>query len=149
MAVSTIQDGPGRTASIPQSLRGIVLEAKVLTICRLTSATGRNVEHVRSYEASRILPSASRDSSYRSYGRARLNRLGFIRWARGLSLSLDLVKTLLKHSDDRSQSCAVDDIAKRQREKVERTISDLQALRAEFDWIIESLSPERSVGISP
>jgi len=134
------------------------MNAKVLTIGRLAEATGTNVETIRFYEKSGILPSPARtEGNYRSYDPAHLRRLSFIRRARDLGFSLDQVKTLLTLSDDRKQSCAaVDDIAKVHRDEVERKIADLTSLKAELDRIIdtcrcgtvaecriiESLSPE-------
>jgi Cu(I)-responsive transcriptional regulator len=116
------------------------VETKILTIGRLASATGTNVETIRFYEKSGILPLPSRtEGNYRSYDPAHLNRLSFIRRARDLGFSLDQVKALLALADDRSQSCAaVDDIAKFHREDVERKIKDLQAMKAELDRIIDT-----------
>ncbi|MET0171255.1 helix-turn-helix domain-containing protein [Agrobacterium sp. lyk4-40-TYG-31] len=116
------------------------METKILTIGRLASATGTNVETIRFYEKSGILPLPSRtEGNYRSYDPAHLNRLSFIRRARDLGFSLDQVKALLALADDRSQSCAaVDDIAKFHREDVERKIKDLQAMKAELDRIIDT-----------
>lgn len=135
------------------------MDAQVLTIGRLARATGTNVETIRFYEKSGILPPPARtEGNYRSYDPAHLNRLSFIRRARDLGFSLDQVKALLTLSDDRTQSCAaIDDIARKHREEVERKIRDLQALKAELDRIvdtcqsgtvadcriIESLSPPR------
>jgi Cu(I)-responsive transcriptional regulator len=135
------------------------LEAKILTIGRLARATGTNVETIRFYEKSGILPAPARtDGNYRSYDPAHLNRLSFVRRARDLGFSLDEVKALLKLSDDQNQSCAaVDNIAKKHRDEVERKIRDLEALKSELDRIIdectcgtvaecriiESLSPSR------
>ena len=71
------------------------MEAKVLTIGRLASATGTNVETIRFYEKSGVLPSPSRtDGNYRSYDPDHLNRVSFIRRARDLGFSLDQVKAL-------------------------------------------------------
>ena len=130
----------------------------------LSRLTDTKVETIRFYEKSGLLPEPARtEGNYRSYEPSHLNRLSFIRRARDLGFSLDQVKALLRLSDDRSQSCtAVDDIAKTHREEVESKIRDLQALKAELDRIIdscrcgtvaecriiESLSPERSVGKS-
>ena len=118
----------------------MILEAKVLTIGGLAKATGTNVETIRFYEKSGILPAPARtDGNYRSYDPVHLNRLSFIRRARDLGFSLDQVKALLRLSDDRSQPCAaVDDIAKLHREEVERKIKDLKALKAELDRIIDT-----------
>lgn len=116
------------------------MKPEVLTIGRLAGATGTNVETIRFYEKSGILPSPARtDGNYRSYDQAHLKRLSFIRRARDLGFSLDQVKALLDLSDDRTRSCAaVDDIAKGHRDEVERKIADLQALKRELDRIIDS-----------
>jgi Cu(I)-responsive transcriptional regulator len=118
----------------------MILESKILTIGRLAAATGTNVETIRFYEKSGILARPSRtEGNYRSYDPEHLNRLSFIRRARDLGFSLDQVKALLKLSDDRAQSCAaVDDIARLHRDEVERKISDLEALKAELDRIIDT-----------
>ena len=116
------------------------MSSKVLTIGRLAEATGTNVETIRFYEKSGILPSPARtDGNYRSYDPDHLKRLSFIRRARDLGFSLDQVKALLRLSDDRNQSCAaVDDIAKIHREEVERKIADLMSLKTELDRIIDT-----------
>ncbi|MDZ7874021.1 MAG: helix-turn-helix domain-containing protein [Rhizobium sp.] len=116
------------------------MNGKVLTIGRLAEATGTNVETIRFYEKSGILPSPARtDGNYRSYDPAHLRRLRFIRRARDLGFSLDQVKALLHLSDDRNQSCAaIDDIAKVHREEVERKIADLVSLKGELDRIIDT-----------
>ncbi len=115
---------------------------KVLTIGRLAEATGTNVETIRFYEKSGILPPPARtDGNYRSYEPSHLNRLSFIRRARELGFSLDQVKALLQLSDDRSRSCAaIDDIAKLHRIEVERKIKDLVSLKSELDRIIDTCS---------
>jgi DNA-binding transcriptional MerR regulator len=106
-----------------------------------------------------LLPAPARtEGNYRSYDRAHLNRLSFIRRARDLGFSLDQIRDLLALSDDRGQSCAaVDAIAKEHRAEVERKITDLRSLKKELDRmidqcgcgvvadcrIIESLSPRQ------
>lgn len=116
------------------------MKAEVLTIGRLASATHTNVETIRFYEKSGILPSPARTGgNYRSYDPEHLKRLSFIRRARDLGFSLGEVKALLGLSDDRTRSCAaVDDIARRHRDEVERKIADLQALKAELDRVIDT-----------
>jgi Cu(I)-responsive transcriptional regulator len=116
------------------------MKAEVLTIGRLATATGTNVETIRFYEKSGILPSPARtDGNYRSYDPAHLKRLSFIRRARDLGFSLDQVRALLGLSDDRRRSCeAVDNIAKEHRDEVERKIADLLALKTELDRIIDT-----------
>ncbi len=136
------------------------MSEKNLTIGHLARETGTKVETVRFYEKSGLLPAPARTGgNYRSYDRAHLNRLSFIRRARDLGFSLDQVRALLALSDDRDQSCAaVDAIAKEHRAEVERKITDLQSLKAELDRminqcghgvvadcrIIETLSPHQT-----
>jgi Cu(I)-responsive transcriptional regulator len=136
------------------------MSANILTIGHLARETGTKVETVRFYEKTGLLPKPTRtEGNYRSYDRAHLNRLSFIRRARDLGFSLDQIRALLALSDDRERSCsAVDEIAKEHREEVERKIADLQSLKKELDrmidqcgcgvvadcQIIESLSPAES-----
>jgi Cu(I)-responsive transcriptional regulator len=135
------------------------MNSRIMTIGHLARETGTNVETVRFYEKSGLLPKPTRtEGNYRSYDRAHLNRLSFIRRARDLGFSLDQIRTLLALSDDGDRSClAVDEIAKEHRLEVERKIADLQSLKKELDRmidqcghgavadcrIIESLSPGR------
>ncbi|WP_122523231.1 MerR family transcriptional regulator [Pannonibacter phragmitetus] len=139
------------------------MNAHTLTIGHLARETDTKVETIRFYEKSGLLPAPARTGgNYRSYDRAHLNRLSFIRRARDLGFSLDQIRALLALSDDRDQSCAsVDAIAKEHREEVERKIADLQSLKAELDRmidrcgcgvvadcrIIESLSPSNAAAL--
>lgn len=115
------------------------MSANILTIGHLARETGTKVETVRFYEKTGLLPKPTRtEGNYRSYDRAHLNRLSFIRRARDLGFSLDQIRALLALSDDRERSCAaVDEIAKEHREEVERKIADLQSLKKELDRMID------------
>lgn len=95
------------------------MNANILTIGHLARETGTKVETVRFYEKSGLLPQPTRtEGNYRSYDRAHLNSLSFIRRARDLGFSLDQIRALLALSDDRERSCAaVDEIAKEHRER--------------------------------
>lgn len=115
------------------------MSLRALTIGNLARETGTKVETIRFYEKSGLLPIPARtEGNYRSYNRAHLNRLSFIRRARDLGFSLDQIRALLALADDRNQSCAsVDAIAKEHREEVERKIADLLSLKAELDRMID------------
>lgn len=115
------------------------MSERKLTIGHLARETGTRVETVRFYERSGLLPEPARTAgNYRSYDRAHLNRLSFIRRARDLGFSLDQIRALLALSDDRDRSCsAVDEIAKEHRREVERKIADLQSLKNELDRMID------------
>ncbi len=115
------------------------MNSRALTIGHLARQTGTKVETVRFYEKSGLLPAPARtEGNYRSYDRAHLNRLSFIRRARDLGFSLDQIRALLALSDDRNRPCAaVDAIANQHRAEVERKIRDLTALKLELDRMID------------
>ena len=137
------------------------MAAEQLTIGDLAKATDTKVETIRYYERVGLLPAPARTSgNYRSYSSEQLDRLSFIRRARGLGFSLSQVRGLLRLSDQRRRSCeAVDAIAREHLAEVDRKIADLAALRRELDSIIsqcghgtvaecriiEALSPSQTV----
>src|SRR6516225_5817549 len=130
-----------------------------LTIGQLAREAATKVETIRFYEKTGLLPAPARTSgNYRAYGTEHLNRLSFIRRARGLGFSIEQIRALLGLADNKEQPCeAVDAIAQEHLEAVNRKISDLKALRRELDRmigrcqhgtvaecrIIETLSPPR------
>lgn len=109
-----------------------------LSIGDLGKATGTKVETIRYYENVGLLPKPARTAgNYRSYTAVHLTRLGFIRRARDLGFSVDVVRQLLRLSDDRDRGCdEVDAIARAHLADVERKITDLQALRTELNGLI-------------
>jgi DNA-binding transcriptional MerR regulator len=113
-----------------------------LTIGKLAGATGTKVETIRYYEQIGLLPAPARSAAnYRSYETAHLRRLSFIRRARDLGFSIDQVRELMGLADRRDQSCiAVDVIANQHRDAITQKITDLTALAAELDVLIDSCS---------
>lgn len=110
------------------------------TIGELGKATGTKVETIRYYERIGLLPKPSRTGgNYRSFGKAELGRLSFIRRARDLGFSLDQVRALLNLSDDADRDCTtVDKLAKQHLAEVERKIADLKALHQELTALVRS-----------
>jgi DNA-binding transcriptional MerR regulator len=83
-------------------------------------------------------------TNYRSYAPDHIARLSFIRRARGLGFTLDDVRELLDLASDADQSCeAIDAMAVRQRDAIDRKISDLTALRQQLDGVIEACGQGR------
>jgi DNA-binding transcriptional MerR regulator len=113
-----------------------------LTIGKLAGATGTKVETIRYYEQIGLLPAPARSAAnYRTYEAAHLRRLSFIRRARDLGFSIDQVRELMGLADRRDQSCiAVDVIANQHRDAITQKITDLTALAAELDVLIDSCS---------
>jgi DNA-binding transcriptional MerR regulator len=102
-----------------------------IAIGQLAQLAATKVETIRYYERINLLEAPARTAgNYRTYGQADVNRLSFIRRSRDLGFSLDQVRSLLRLSDERHQSCAeVDRIANAQLAEVTSKIADLCALR--------------------
>lgn len=111
-----------------------------MRIGELANATETNVETVRHYEKIGILPKPARTSAnYRSYGLDHLVRLTFIRRARYLGFSLEVVRELLKLAGDEQQSCeAIAALSLAQVAQIEMKIEDLRALKSELSRIAVS-----------
>jgi Cu(I)-responsive transcriptional regulator len=116
-----------------------------MKIGELARATATNVETVRYYERIGMLAAPARtDTNYRSYAPDHIARLSFIRRARGLGFTLDDIRELLDLASDADQSCdAIDAMAVRQRDAIDRKISDLTALRQQLDGVIEACGQGR------
>ena len=114
--------------------------AEKLTIGKLAEATGTKVETVRWYEkVGLIVPPARTSGNYRAYSPDDLARLSFIRRARDLGFSLDLVRALLSLAAQRERDCGtVDVIAAAHLVEVDRKLADLTALRRELSRLIST-----------
>ncbi|RJL16438.1 MerR family transcriptional regulator [Paracoccus siganidrum] len=110
----------------------------MLSIGKLSAATGVKVPTIRYYEQIGLLPEAERSAgNQRLYGPKAQERLGFIRHARDLGFPLEAIRELLSLSDRPDIPCAAaDQIAKRQLAAVHARISRLQALQAELERMI-------------
>jgi DNA-binding transcriptional MerR regulator len=110
----------------------------MLTIGKLSQASGVKVPTIRYYEEIGLLPEAERSAgNQRLYGRKAEERLTFIRHARELGFPLDAIRDLLSLSDRPDQSCAAADaIASAQLAAVEARIARLTALKAELERML-------------
>lgn len=111
----------------------------MLTIGKLSEATGVKVPTIRYYEEIGMLPEAERTAgNQRVYGHDSTERLAFIRHARDLGFPLEAIRELLGLSDNPDQPCAeVDRIAARQLVEVKARISRLRALEAELERMLK------------
>lgn len=112
---------------------------KTYSIGALARAAATNVETIRYYEKSGLLPPPARTASnYRVYEQTHLDRLVFIRRGRDLGFSLDEVRALLRLTDDRTRSCTeVDQIARTHLAEVERKLADLTKLKKELKHLVD------------
>lgn len=113
-----------------------------LKIGELSRRTGANIETIRYYERIRLLARPARTGgNYRDYQAADVDRLAFIRHARGLGFDLDDIRALLQMSDTPEQDCAdADRIARRHLVAVEQKIGRLLQLKAELVRMVDECS---------
>lgn len=77
-----------------------------MKIGELSAATATQIETIRYYEREGLLPAPARtQGNFRSYEAPHLERLQFIRHCRGLDMSLDEVRVLLRVKDDAADDC--------------------------------------------
>lgn len=110
----------------------------MLTIGKLSQATGVKVPTIRYYEQIGLLPSPERSlGNQRLYGGSAQDRLAFIRHARELGFPLEAIRDLLSLQDRPDQSCAAADaIARQQLAAVGQRIARLTALKAELERML-------------
>ena len=111
-----------------------------ISIGELSRRTGVKVPTIRYYESVALMPSPSRsEGQQRRYGEAEVSRLTFVRHARELGFEIEAIRELLAMSEQPDQSCAeADRIARRHMSEVDRRISQLTALRAELQRMVDA-----------
>ena len=111
----------------------------MITIGTLSKRTGVNIETIRYYERSRLIPPAPRtESGRRLYKAEDIRRLTFIRHARDLGFDIAAIKTMLALQDVPEESCQrVSSIASDQLQAVESRIRRLRGLRTELVRMIK------------
>jgi MerR family transcriptional regulator, mercuric resistance operon regulatory protein len=104
--------------------------AQELTIGRLSELTGVNIETIRYYERTKVLPAPARTASGRRvYQSADARTLVFLRRARELGFSLDEIRALLRLGGPEKASCReVRRIAAHHLDDIRAKISDLRKL---------------------
>ncbi|MCV2448168.1 MerR family transcriptional regulator [Paracoccus sp. DMF] len=117
----------------------------MLSIGKLSSATGVKVPTIRYYEQIGLLPRAGRSTgNQRLYDRPAVERLAFIRHARELGFSLEDIRELLALADDPEKPCAAADlIAGRQLAAVNARLRRLEALRDELQRMLAQCTSGR------
>lgn len=105
-----------------------------MKIGELAAASDTAVETIRYYEREALLPAPARtESNYRSYDSDHLARLQFIRYCRGLDMSLDEIRVLLRFKDSPRENCAdVNAVLDEHIGHVSRRIRELRALEKEL-----------------
>src|SRR5215831_15832077 len=104
--------------------------AAELTIGRVSALTGVNIETIRYYERTGVLPAPPRTASgRRTYGSGEVRLLAFLRRARELGFSLDDIRALLQLGGPESAACRdVRRIAAHHLDDIRAKIGDLRKL---------------------
>jgi len=77
-----------------------------MKIGELAKLTNTPVETIRFYERENLLPEPERsEGNYRIYSDIHADRLSFIRHCRGLDMTLDEIRALLRLKDSPTESC--------------------------------------------
>lgn len=96
----------------------------------LAKATGCNLETIRYYEKTGMMPDPPRTAAgHRIYGQSHIQRLRFILRARELGFAIDEIKGLLGLVDGGTQTCGeVKALTERHLSDVRRKIEDLRRI---------------------
>ena len=112
--------------------------ARQIAIGELSRRTRCNIDTIRYYEKIGMLAQPVRtDGGHRLYGAPHMQRLSFIRRARGLGFTIEEVRALLRLADGRGQACAdVKDVAVLHLADVRSKIVDLRAMEAALETLV-------------
>lgn len=116
-----------------------------IAIGKVSEASGVKVPTIRYYEQIGLLPAPLRtEGGRRTYDRADMERLTFIRHSRELGFDIDEIKTLLELQEAPDRSCQqADGIAKSHLVEVKKKIASLTALQHELERMVEGCSHGR------
>lgn len=105
-----------------------------MRIGELGEATGVDVETIRYYERSGLLPEPQRQANgYRAYGPPHLERLSFIRHCRALDMSLADIQRLLAFFDRPQAGCGdIDRVIDEQLDRVRARLKSMHALEKQL-----------------
>ncbi|MDE2598409.1 MAG: Cd(II)/Pb(II)-responsive transcriptional regulator [Rhodocyclaceae bacterium] len=105
-----------------------------MRIGELGQAAGVDVETIRFYEKSGLLPAPARsENGYRAYGSTHLERLAFIRHCRALDIPLSEVQRLLEFVEHPNADCGdIDQLIDTQLAKVRARLKSLKALEKQL-----------------
>ena len=110
-----------------------------MKIGELAHSTGTRPETIRFYEREGLLaPPARSESNYRLYGAAHAERISFIRHCRGLDMSLDEIRLLLRHRDQPDGSCGdVNALLDEHIAQVTRRMREMRQLKRQLEALRE------------
>ena len=113
-----------------------------MRIGEVADQAGLTAQAIRYYEREGLLPQPVRThTAYRVYGPEVLGRLGFIKQARRLGLSLNEIKQILRMSQAGRAPCSkVRELLGGKLEELDRTIAELSRFREELRRFLEAIA---------
>lgn len=113
-----------------------------LRIGQLARAAGFSEKTLRFYDEIGLLrPSGRSASGYRLYDEEAVERLRFVRKAKGLGLSLDDMRTILEIGDEGRVPCGhVVSVVDRELERIDIQLRELRSLRRDLVTLRQRLS---------
>ena len=110
-----------------------------MQIGQLAQAAGVPIDTVRYYEKQGLLPAPPRRGVYRAYEREDVQRLRFIRRAKGLGFTLDEIAGLLQLSAHRHEDMgAIRQAAQSRLQDVEQRIRELERVRDGLRQVVDA-----------
>ena len=121
-------------ARVTTSVTTSMTDSNALKIGQLSEATGVDVETIRYYEKSGLLPAPARHANgYRAYGKAHLERLAFVRHCRALDMPLADIKRLLTFVGQPEEDCGdIDALIDNQLKRVRARLKSFRALERQL-----------------
>ena len=110
----------------------------MLTRGKLATATGCNIETIRYYESTGLMPQPARNASgYRTYGEEHLRRLNFIQRAKSLGFSSEQIGGLLDLSTpgENHTRAEVKSLTESHIDAIAEKIRDLQRIKRRLSQI--------------
>lgn len=125
----------------------MLAEVGVLTIGKLSKATGLGVEAIRYYEREGLLPPPARSpGGYRLYGQEAVATIGFIQRAKDLGFTLAEAQELLSLRASEEAECSeIESRAQAKLGAIEEKLASLSAIKV----ALESLIAQCQSGTAP
>lgn len=122
-----------------------------LTIGKVATGAGVNIQTIRYYERRRLLePAARRESGYRLYHRDALRKLRFIKNAQELGFSLEEIRSLLRLKSGPAVSCGkVREKAAAHARAIRERIGRLQAMEKVLLKLVKTCQKRGRTGECP
>ena len=120
------------------------MNVKSITRAEIAQRSGCNLETVRYYEKTGVMPAPPRsEAGYRQYSEEDVRRLQFVMRGRELGFSLNELKALLGLVDRSAVSCGeVENIARIHLDSVRRKIKDLKRMERVLGQTLKHCSGE-------